>query len=77
MLERLAEISGGRAYFPEDASALAEQYRGIIENLRRRYVVGYASTNPKRDGAWRTVEIKPREGTLRVRSRGGYFAPER
>jgi Ca-activated chloride channel family protein len=77
MLEKLAEISGGRAYFPQDASALAEQYRGIIENLRRRYVLGYASTNPKRDGAWRTVEIKPREGTLRVRSRGGYFAPER
>jgi len=77
MLERIAEISGGRAYFPQDASALVEQYKGIIENLRRRYVVGYASTNPKRDGAWRTVEIKPREGTLRVRSRGGYFAPER
>jgi Ca-activated chloride channel homolog len=77
MLGRLAEISGGRAYFPQDASALVEQYKGIIENLRRRYVVGYASTNPKRDGAWRTVEIKPREGTLQVRSRGGYFAPEK
>jgi len=77
MLERIAEISGGRAYFPEDASSLADQYRGIVENLRRRYVVGYASTNPKRDGGWRTVDIKPREGTLQVRSRGGYFAPTR
>ena len=77
MLERIAEISGGRAYFPEDVSTLAEQYRGIIENLRRRYVLGYASTNPKRDGAWRAVDIKPREGTLRVRSRGGYFAPNK
>ena len=77
MLERIAEMSGGRAYFPEDAESLAEQYRGIIENLRRRYVVAYASTNSKRDGAWRTVEIKSREGTLQVRSRGGYFAPER
>ena len=75
MLERLAEISGGRAFFPEDASSLAAQYRGIIENLRRRYVLGYASTNPKRDGEWRTVEIRPRTGTLQVRSRGGYFAP--
>ena len=77
MLEHLAEISGGRAYFPEDATMLADQYRGIVENLRRRYVVGYASTNLKRDGAWRIVEIKPKEGTLQVRSRGGYFAPER
>jgi len=77
MLEHLAEVSGGRAYFPQDASSLVEEYRGIIENLRRRYVLGYASTNPTRDGAWRTVEITPREGSLQVRFRGGYFAPER
>ena len=77
LLERLADISGGRAYFPEDASALAEEYRGIIENLRRRYVLGYTSTNPRRDGAWRSVEIRARTGTLQVRSRGGYFAPDR
>jgi Ca-activated chloride channel family protein len=77
LLQQLADISGGRAYFPDDASALQAEYRGIIENLRRRYVVGYTSTNPKRDGAWRTVEIKARSGTLQVRSRGGYFAPER
>ena len=77
LLERLAQISGGAAYFPADASELQAQYRGIVENLRRRYVLGYASTNPKRNGAWRTVEIRPREGTLQVRSRGGYFAPDR
>jgi len=77
LLQQLADVSGGRAYFPADASALQAEYRGIIENLRRRYVVGYSSTNAKRDGAWRTVEIKARTGTLQVRSRGGYFAPER
>jgi len=77
LLQQLADISGGRAYFPDDASALQAEYRGIIENLRRRYVLGYASTNPRRDGAWRTVEIKARTGTLQVRSRGGYFAPDR
>jgi VWFA-related protein len=77
LLQQLSDISGGRAYFPEDASSLQAEYRGIIENLRRRYVLGYASTNPRRDGAWRTVEIRARSGTLQVRSRGGYFAPER
>jgi VWFA-related protein len=77
LLQKLADISGGRAYFPEEASALQSEYRGIIENLRRRYVLGYSSTNPRRDGAWRTVEIRARSGTLQVRSRGGYFAPER
>jgi Ca-activated chloride channel family protein len=77
LLQRLADLSGGSAYFPADASKLAEQYKGIIESLRRRYVLGYTSTNGARDGGWRTVEITPRSGTLQVRSRGGYFAPER
>jgi VWFA-related protein len=77
LLQQLSDVSGGQAFFPADASELSAQYRGIVENLRRRYVLGYTSTNPRRDGAWRTVEIKPRIGTLQVRSRGGYFAPER
>jgi VWFA-related protein len=77
LLEKLADVSGGRAYFPEDASQLKAEYRGIIENLRRRYVLGYASTNPRRDGAWRTVEIRARSGSLQIHSRGGYFAPDR
>ncbi|MES1255878.1 MAG: VWA domain-containing protein, partial [Acidobacteriota bacterium] len=77
LLERLAQISGGAAYFPASAAELTEQYRGIVENLRRRYVLGYASSNPKRNGAWRAVEIRPRAGTLQVHSRGGYFAPDR
>jgi VWFA-related protein len=76
LLERLAEISVGRAYFPDDVTMLGEQYRGIIENLRRRYVIGYTSTNLLRDGKWRKVEIKVK-GDFQVRSRGGYFAPEK
>jgi VWFA-related protein len=74
--ERIAEISGGRAYFRRTRRRSSSSTRHHREPAAR-YVVGYASTNPKRDGAWRTVEIKPKEGTLRVRSRGGYFAPER
>ncbi len=56
-LQQVADASGGRAYFPEDVSRLAEQYRRVIEDLRRRYIVTYTSTNSKHDGAWRTVSI--------------------
>ncbi len=44
-LERLADISGGLAYFPSDASELRAQFARTIENLRRRYVLGYTSTH--------------------------------
>jgi VWFA-related protein len=76
-LEALARVSGGQAYFPLEPSELAEQYRRIVENLRRRFALSYASTNATRDGAWRKVEIRVRSSNLLVLSSGGYFAPAR
>jgi hypothetical protein len=75
-LERLAIESGGESYFPADVSELDLQYRRVVENLRRRYVITYTSTNKTRDGAWREVEIVSRVPETTVRSKGGYFAPE-
>jgi Ca-activated chloride channel family protein len=75
VLERLALMSGGEAYFPSDVSSLAGDFRRVVENLRRRYIVTYTSTNPVRDGSWRAVEIKTSWPEVIVKSRGGYFAP--
>jgi Ca-activated chloride channel homolog len=75
ILSALATQSGGEAYFPTDASALGAQFRLIVENLRRRYVLSYTSTNNKHDGGWRTVQIHTRVPGLTVKTRGGYFAP--
>jgi len=74
-LEKLASVSGGEAYFPEDATGLDEQYRRVIEHLRRRWVIGYTSTNAKRDGSWRRVDLSSKCPDEVVKSRGGYFAP--
>jgi VWFA-related protein len=76
-LRQLAELSGGQSYFPSDVSTLREQYARVIENLRRRYVLGYTSTNSQRDGKWRKIEIRPKTQGMRVTSRNGYFAPDR
>ena len=74
-LEKLAEMTNGEAYFPSDVTQLAAEYRRVVEDLRRRYIVGYTSTNSKRDGKWRTVELKSRIDGLVIASRGGYDAP--
>lgn len=74
-LQELAALSGGEAYFPENVSSLEGEYRRILENLRRRYVITYTSTNSKHDGAWRNVEIRSTRTGLVIESRGGYFAP--
>ena len=75
VLQHLAKLSGGEAYFSPDPSQLGDQFRGIIENLRQRYVLSYTSTNARHDGAWRHVEIRSRNKALVVTTGGGYFAP--
>jgi VWFA-related protein len=74
-LEQVAGISRGEAYFPSDVSVLADDYRRILENLRRRYVLSYTSTNREHDGRWRQVEIRPRREGFTVEATDGYLAP--
>ncbi len=75
-LEALAEATGGLALFPTDIGALNGDYERIIENLRRRYILSYTSTNPARNGKWRQVTIDSSASGTVVRTRGGYWAPD-
>jgi hypothetical protein len=75
-LQQLADLSGGEAYFTNEIASLDSEYHRVVEDLHRRYVLGYTSTNGKRDGAWRVVELRSRAEPLRLRSRGGYRAPD-
>jgi Ca-activated chloride channel family protein len=76
-LEKLAAMTNGEAYFPSDVTMLAADYKRVVEDLRRRYIVGYTSTNSTRDGKWRNVELKSRVDGLVIASRGGYDAPSK
>lgn len=75
VLRQLAQETGGRVYFPQRAEDLAGIYSEIADELASQYVLGYASTNPKRDGAWRRLTVQvARQGTT-ARTKRGYFAP--
>jgi len=74
-LVELTSLTGGEAYFTNDISQLPEHYQRIVDDLHRRYVLAYTSTNSERDGSWRAVGIKTSDPALKVRSPGGYFAP--
>jgi Ca-activated chloride channel homolog len=75
VLEKLAAASGGEAYFPENVSQLDSEYRRVVETLRRRWLIGYTSTDGRRNGEWRPVEIRTKDANAVIHSRGGYFAP--
>ena len=76
-LELLAQVTNGEAYFPADVSMLAAEYRRVTEDLRRRYLIGYTSSNSKHDGKWRTVELKSKTEGVVFTSKGGYEAPSK
>ena len=67
--------TGGRAYFPQKASALEEVYRQVAADLKDQYLLAYASSNTARDGRWRAIEVKTPDPSLKVTARAGYFAP--
>jgi VWFA-related protein len=79
LLQRIAEATGGQAFFPGSVKELDGVYEKVVAEIRAQYTLGYLSTNPKTDGAWRKVEVKVvrKDGgaSLRARARRGYFAP--
>lgn len=75
VLRQLAQETGGRVFFPQRAEDLSGIYGVIADELASQYVLGYASTNTKRDGSWRRLIVQVgRQGTT-ARTKRGYFAP--
>jgi VWFA-related protein len=76
-LESLADPSGGRALFAERPSDLARAFSELVEELKHQYLLGFESTNTKKDGAWRRLVVELPNTNHRVRAREGYFGPSR
>ena len=75
VLRTLAQQTGGRVFFAAGVQDLAGIYAQISEELSSQYLLGYVSTNTKRDGAWRRVVVRVDRPGVAVRTRLGYFAP--
>jgi len=76
----ISEETGGNAFFPQDASEIRGVVDEIARDLRGQYSIGYFSSNPARDGTFRTVKIEltdKKTGDMKIRHRRGYFAPEK
>lgn len=77
VLRQLSQETGGRAFFPSQATDLNGIYTQIADELSSQYTVGYTSKNPKRDGAWRRVVVRLGRAGTTARTKLGYFAPTR
>jgi Ca-activated chloride channel homolog len=75
VLKYLAEHTGGRVFFPFEASDLASDFQQIARELRSQYSLAYVSTDQAHDGRFRVITLDTVEKGLRVRAKAGYFAP--
>lgn len=78
-LKKLAERTGGRAYFPESERELRAAFEQIQRDLREQYLVAYSPTNKNRDGSYRRIQIEIidpelRKASVKLNYRPGYFA---
>jgi Ca-activated chloride channel family protein len=71
LMLQLSTVSGGRAFFTDDADRLEAAFHEIVEDLSHQYLVSYVPP-PGRMGAWRRIRIEVPGGGRRVRARQGY-----
>ncbi|MGH9944170.1 MAG: VWA domain-containing protein, partial [Pyrinomonadaceae bacterium] len=78
-LKRIAERTGGRAFFPEDERQLNAAFAQIQQELRSQYLLAYTPTNKARDSSYRKLRLEIvnpelRKAKLKLSYRQGYFA---
>jgi VWFA-related protein len=76
-MKMLAAKTGGRFIATPGGAQMRDAFAGTVEELRRQYTLTYESTNEKRDGKWRAIEVRVGRPGLHVRARQGYYAPKK
>jgi VWFA-related protein len=77
LLRRIAQANGGEAFRPRSVDDITDVLEHIARDIRHTYTIGYVSTNPARDGAFRRIRVvvqSPDHRRLFVRTRSGYLA---
>jgi len=78
LLEELAGKTGGRHYRVDRLEQLDKVAARVSNDLRNEYLLGYASSNPGRDGKYRRVSVNVNttsQPDMRTYYRRGYYAP--
>ena len=76
VLERFAETTGGRVFFPYKLQDVANAFHDIQDELRSQYAVSYKPADFVADGRFRPISIAANLKNVKVRTRKGYYAPK-
>jgi Ca-activated chloride channel family protein len=79
VLDRVAGVSGGRAFYTDGIEQLAGVFVAIGEDIASQYLLAYTPGEAPRDGGWRAIRVEVEAPGRRytVRARQGYRAEQR
>ena len=72
-LRAIADVTGGFAV--TNSNNFAPAFDRIVRENSTYYILGFYSTNEKRDGKYRRLGVRVKRPGLEVRARDGYLAP--
>jgi VWFA-related protein len=72
-LATLSADTGGTAFF--DSNDFAPAFQKIQNDTSAYYILGYRSSNPAHDGAFRKLTVKINRSDVKLEYRPGYYAP--
>jgi VWFA-related protein len=73
-LRRMSDATGGHVYKVDRSHSLSQVFQELQEEMRSQYSLGFSSTNEKRDGSYRKLEVRMANKDLKAQVRKGYYA---
>jgi Ca-activated chloride channel homolog len=78
VLHRIAKVSGGESFLPDNLDEITPICRKIASDIRQRYTLGYIPVHTGEKAAFHKIRIEataPEHGKLTVRARTSYVLP--
>jgi len=73
-LRRMSDATGGHVYKVDRGHSLDQVFNELQQEMRSQYSIGYVSTNDRRDGTYRKVDVRMASKDLKAQVRKGYYA---
>jgi VWFA-related protein len=73
VMATLSSDTGGKAFF--DSNDFSPAFTRIQNDTSAYYVIGYHSTDLRRDGRYRRLSVKVNRSDVKIEYRPGYYAP--
>jgi Ca-activated chloride channel family protein len=75
-LKNFASKTGGTFVATPGGQGMRDAFKRICEELGQQYTLTYEPINTKKDGKWRSIEVRIARPHLTIRARKGYNAPK-